>query len=129
LPVLIQYVQIRVVLTDPNDAVVLTDQEDSVAWRWSSSGESSARSAYAAMFVSQRGLQGAKELWKTKAPPEHKFFLWLAVHDRYGAGPTTGDIDMASQATLLVPYARNTLKTSTTSSYGVFSVARPDISC
>jgi hypothetical protein len=31
--------------------MVLTDQDDSVSWRWCSSGSFSSRSAYAAMFV------------------------------------------------------------------------------
>jgi hypothetical protein len=68
--VIIQYVQIRAIV----DAVVLTDQEDSVAWRWCSSGEFTSKSTYSAMFIGETGLNGAKELWKTRAPLEYKFF-------------------------------------------------------
>jgi hypothetical protein len=46
------------------------------------SGSYSSRSAYAATFIGQSGLPGVAHLWKAKAPSEHKFFMWLAIHDR-----------------------------------------------
>jgi hypothetical protein len=45
-------------------------------------GSLSSHSTYAAMFIGQSGLQGAAQLWKTKASSEHKFFFWLAMQDR-----------------------------------------------
>jgi hypothetical protein len=64
---------------DPMCAMILTDQDDSVSWRWCSFGSFSSRSAYAAMFVSQAGMPGSNILWKTIAPAENKFFLWLSM--------------------------------------------------
>jgi hypothetical protein len=55
--------------------VELSDQEDSVAWRWSISGEFTSRLAYATMFIGETGLHGAKELWKARAPSEYRFFI------------------------------------------------------
>jgi hypothetical protein len=54
-------------------------------WRWTSSGLYSSSSAYAAFFHNQTVLAGAKEVWRIKAPHEHKFFLWLAIQDRCSA--------------------------------------------
>jgi hypothetical protein len=53
----------------------------------------SSSSAYATFFHGQIVLGsikevwrtvrgGTKEVWRTKAPREHKFFLWLAIQDR-----------------------------------------------
>jgi hypothetical protein len=64
------------------DVVILSDQADSVAWRWSSSGEFTSKSAYSAMFLAESGLEGAQEVWKTRAPTEYWFFIWLAFQDR-----------------------------------------------
>jgi len=55
---------------------------DRFVWKWSSDGKYSASSAYRAFFVGATSLLGAKELWKVKAPPQVKFFSWLALHRR-----------------------------------------------
>jgi hypothetical protein len=34
------------------------------------------------MFLGSSELLGARQLWKTKAPGEHKFFCWLVLLDR-----------------------------------------------
>jgi hypothetical protein len=39
-------------------------------------------SAYGAMFFISSELLGARQLWKIKAPSEHKFFAWLVLQDR-----------------------------------------------
>jgi hypothetical protein len=65
------------------DQVVLQlDVNVSVAWRWSSSGVYSVSSEYAALLHGQTSLFQVKEVWKVKAPMEHKFFLWLVLQDR-----------------------------------------------
>lgn len=57
-------------------------QADPFVWKWSADGKYSASSIYRAFFASYTSLLGATELWKTKAPPRVKFFLWLALHRR-----------------------------------------------
>jgi hypothetical protein len=42
----------------------------------------SASSAYKVFFMGMASLRGAKELWRTRAPPKCKFFFWLLLHDR-----------------------------------------------
>jgi hypothetical protein len=79
IPAIVQYLHPR----ERIDQVVLQpDVADTVAWRCSSSGVYSASSAYAALLHGQTSLFGAKEVWKTRAPMEHKFFLWLVLQDR-----------------------------------------------
>jgi hypothetical protein len=77
--VLMQYLQLRQQL----DTVSLTPEvEDWITWKWSSSGQYSSSSAYAAMFYEQSVLLGAKELWKVRAPNEYKFFFSLTIQNR-----------------------------------------------
>jgi hypothetical protein len=63
------------------------DVQDKFMWKWSSSQQYSASSAYRAFFCGQCGIPGAKVLSKTKAPPSDKFFIWLMLLDR----PWTSD--------------------------------------
>lgn len=49
---------------------------DSVLWRWTSY---SVASAYGAMFIGSIRPIGAKQIWKTSAPPKVKFFFWLVL--------------------------------------------------
>jgi hypothetical protein len=67
------------------------------------------------MFIGQSGMQGAEQLWKARAPMEYKFFLWLAFQ-------TTDWL-----VTRIAPFARSTMKGSTTCSLDVFteSPSRP----
>ena len=39
--------------------------------------------AYRALFLVSHTLMGAKELWKTNAPPRVKYFFWLVLHRTY----------------------------------------------
>jgi hypothetical protein len=64
-----QYLPVR----DLIDGVHLSDIDDVVTWRWCSSGLFSSSLAYEAMFIGQAGMQGAKQLWKARAPMEYKF--------------------------------------------------------
>jgi hypothetical protein len=91
------------------NTIQLNDDEDTVAWRWCGSGHFSCNSTNAAMFIGQTSMQGAKQLWKAKAPVEYKFFLWLARTD---VGQAIASIGMAPPAMRAAPYARNMLKGS-----------------
>jgi hypothetical protein len=65
------------------DGMVFDDlTSDRFIWRWTADGTYSASSAYRAFFIGMTSLRGAKELWKTRAPPKCKFFFWLLLHDR-----------------------------------------------
>ena len=55
---------------------------DRFVWKWSASGVFSCASAYASMFDGTAPLIGAKEIWKTSAPPKVRFFMWLLLHGR-----------------------------------------------
>lgn len=70
--VLCQFLQVwallRTVVLDPLQA-------DRFIWKWLSDGKYSASSTYRAFFAGSTTLLGAKELWKTKAPPRVKFFF------------------------------------------------------
>lgn len=79
IPVLMEYVRIRVL----TDRIVLhADEPDAFGWRWSPSGTFSSSSAYNAFFHGQTTLLGAKQLWRSRAPNECRFFLWLLLHGR-----------------------------------------------
>jgi hypothetical protein len=59
-----------------------TLQLDRFVWKWSSMGRYSVFSTYRAFFVGSTRFLGARELWRTKAPPRMKLFFWLALHRR-----------------------------------------------
>lgn len=79
IPVLIDYVRLRQATAEVhlNSAV-----SDSIRWKWSPSGQFMVQSAYRALFIGQTRLAGARELWKTKAPNNCRFFYWLVLHGR-----------------------------------------------
>jgi hypothetical protein len=85
---------------------------DKFCWKWSSSGECSASSAYQAFFIGQSGVLGAKELHKTRAPPPPKFFDWLALLGRSWTSerlqrhnlPNNGDCTLCSQGDELLSH-------------------------
>jgi len=59
---------------------------DRFVWKWSPDGNYSASSTYRAFFHGSAAMLGARELWKTKAPPKVKFFVWLMLHRRLWTG-------------------------------------------
>lgn len=68
------------------DAVTATSltagQRDEVVWRFETSGEFSTSSAYSLFFAGNIDFACASAIWKAKAPPRLKFFMWLVVHQR-----------------------------------------------
>jgi len=79
-----QHIMLEIVQVDEKlRAVTLSPGiADKFTWKWTSDGQYSSSSAYRAFFAGSTTLLGAKELWKTKAPPKVKFFFWLALHGR-----------------------------------------------
>lgn len=55
---------------------------DRFVWRWTADGAYSASSAYKVFFVGMASMLGAKELWRSRAPPKIKLFFCLALHGR-----------------------------------------------
>jgi hypothetical protein len=53
--------------------------DDKFIRKWSSSGKYSSSLAYSALFLGQTVIEGAKQLWKTKAPNKARFFMWLVL--------------------------------------------------
>ena len=63
-------------------AVLQPDTPDKHVWRLSSSGCYSSKSAYNTMFVGTIKFSPWKRIWKTWAPANCKFFIWLAINNR-----------------------------------------------
>lgn len=59
-----------------------TGQRDSPRWRLTESAAFSVGSAYRMFFLANAGFACAKPIWKSKATPRCKFFMWLVVHKR-----------------------------------------------
>jgi hypothetical protein len=62
--------------------VELQDRPDTFSWTFSPDQSYSAASAYGAMFLGSTIPLGAKQIWKTMAPPCVRFFFWLVLHGR-----------------------------------------------
>jgi hypothetical protein len=78
-PVLSQYLHLRALIAGVQlDAA----RPDRLIWAWSASAAYSSASAYNVLFTGQTVLQGAKELWKTRAPNSCRLFFWLALLGR-----------------------------------------------
>ena len=58
------------------------DRKDAISWKFTSSGEYSAATAYKARFAGQVLSPTSTTIWKTWALPKCKFFAWLAIQNR-----------------------------------------------
>jgi hypothetical protein len=76
---LIQYLDLWDIL---NLVQLNEDIPDRHIWRFSSSGQYTAKSAYDALFQGAISFQPFERIWKSWAPPKCKFFMWLAAHNR-----------------------------------------------
>jgi hypothetical protein len=59
--------------------VVLNDQKDVIAWKWTRSEEYSAASAYEIQFCGAFPMFKAATIWKAKSEAKCCFFAWLAA--------------------------------------------------
>ena len=60
----------------------LSEQEDTIKWRWSASGEYSARSAYSIQFAPTIKQDWAAKVWSAYSFHKCKFFAWTAILER-----------------------------------------------
>ena len=56
--------------------------EDSHIWKFSASGQYSAKPAYDTMFIGAILFQPWEMIWKRWTPGKCKFFMWLVAHNR-----------------------------------------------
>ena len=62
-----------------DDVVLREGQPDTIAWRFTSSHEYSARSAYLLQFEGAIQMKGYNLIWKAWAPGKCRFFLWTSM--------------------------------------------------
>jgi hypothetical protein len=62
--------------------VLHPDVPDHFSWKFSSSGQYSSKSAYNTMFTGSIKFPAWRRIWKTWAPANCKFFIWLAINNR-----------------------------------------------
>jgi hypothetical protein len=60
----------------------LTDQQDSVSWKWTANGQHTVASAYDCQFLGAMAFFLDTLLWKDLAEQKIKFFAWLVLHER-----------------------------------------------
>ena len=78
-PIIAEYLELWELL---EDIVLDNSRQDTISWVLTSDGAYSAGSAYAAHFIARTKCEHATQLWKIKAPPKCKFFLWLLLQNR-----------------------------------------------
>lgn len=62
--------------------VQLTEETDSLVWRWTNGGAYSAKSAYSSLIGAWMMNWGYPEIWKCKAPKKVKFFAYLMIKEK-----------------------------------------------
>ncbi|WVZ95314.1 hypothetical protein U9M48_041096 [Paspalum notatum var. saurae] len=68
-----------ILLWNELEGVVLTDQADTIRWKWTENGIYSSKSAYLMQFKGSFCPFNAKSIWLAHAEGKHKFFAWLLV--------------------------------------------------
>jgi hypothetical protein len=63
-------------------SIHLTDQHDTIVWRWTADGKYSVKSAYDCQFRGAFTFFPATEVWKAHTAPKCKFYAWLVLHNR-----------------------------------------------
>jgi hypothetical protein len=77
--VIIDYLQLWDLLADFQ---LQPDIEDRHIWRFSASGQYSAKTAYEGFFLGATTFRYWEKNWKTWAPGKCSFFMWIVAHDR-----------------------------------------------
>ena len=58
------------------------DREDDIVWRWTAEGEYTTKSAYRIQFEGMFSKLKIMPIWKAKAEPKCKFFVWTLLHKK-----------------------------------------------
>jgi hypothetical protein len=64
------------------EVVLQPEVEDTHIWRFASTGQYSAKSAYEALFIGAIQFNPWERIWKSWAPGKCKFFMWLVAHNK-----------------------------------------------
>ena len=79
----VQVITEYLLVWDLVDGIMLQpDIPDQHRWKLSSSGSYSCKSAYNSMFTGIIGFAPWKRVWKSWAPPNCRFFVWLAINNK-----------------------------------------------
>ncbi|KAJ4732774.1 RNA-directed DNA polymerase (reverse transcriptase)-related family protein [Rhynchospora pubera] len=69
-------------LLNVSTTLLNSSQPPTLSWRWTSHGRFSAASAYAMLKYAGQTSVYHRHLWKIKAPPKVRVFLWLLIRDK-----------------------------------------------
>ena len=62
------------------ETTLAPDSHDRLVWKLTSDGQFSVMSAYKRFFMGNTRFACSRPIWKSKAPPRCKFFMWVAGH-------------------------------------------------
>lgn len=74
--------QFMTLWNDMQQIQLTQSRDDSLIWRWTSDGQFSSSSAFAATLTANIKPPFAKLAWGSDAPPKCQFFVWLAAQER-----------------------------------------------
>jgi hypothetical protein len=60
----------------------LTEEADTISWRWTSNGQYSASSAYQMQLVGRIHSSTFPQIWKAKATPKCLLHSWILLHNK-----------------------------------------------
>jgi hypothetical protein len=63
-------------------SVSLSDQPDSITWKWTPNGVFTVASAYQCQFLGAFAKLPAHHIGKCLAEPKSRYFTWLVLHDK-----------------------------------------------
>jgi hypothetical protein len=75
--IIVEYIQLWELLLDIQ---LQPKVEDTHFWRLSANGKYSAKSRYDHLFMGATLFKPCERIWKSWAPPNCQFFLWLVAH-------------------------------------------------
>ena len=79
LPAIVQFLKVWELVENTS---LNMDARDTPRWMLTSDKQFSVQSAYSLFFLGKIRFACSKPIWKSKAPPRCKFFMWLVVHKR-----------------------------------------------
>jgi hypothetical protein len=69
--------------------VQLSEEKDTIIWKWTVTGEYSTSSTHEVQFLGAYPLFRASTIWQAKTEDKYRFFAWLAVQ---GKAPTADNL-------------------------------------